>query len=321
MRSFAIMLLCAWLLPLVTADTAATAQLLPPHPPLRILIVSDEANPHGLPPEELTQPGEISATLLETAALNLDPGPDAVFELPTDQIEDATVLLKLPRADPAAYDVLIYFAHRIPNGADAQARQEAFVTAVDGFLAQGGGVISFHHGIFLTAGKESMQDLLGAQASGTVVWDTIDGQNVIAVAPEHFIASFGIDYPATILYEDPAHGIPQDSYLFFNNTPDERYPNFELLSAAGEIEMLFASDYDAAPHIQGYVERRPEWEGVGVVYQSGEYQPNALGPGNNFQILLNAIVYSALYADGELLFSDGFESGDLGFWSQFIPGS
>lgn len=225
----------------------ATAQLLPPHPPLRILIVSDEVNPHGLPPEELTQPGEISAALLV-----------------------------LPRADPAAYDVLIYFAHRIPDGADAQARQEAFVTAVDGFLAEGGGVISFHHGIFLTAGKESMQDLLGAQASGTVVWDTIDGQNIIAVAPEHFIAGFGIDYPATTSYEDLAHGIPLDDYPFFNNTPDELYPNFELVPAAGEIEMLFASDYDAAPHILGYVERRPEWAGVVVVYQPGEFQPDRL---------------------------------------------
>ncbi len=51
------LLLVLWfgLLPL-----SASAQLLAPHLPLRILIVSDEVNPHGLPPAELTQPDDIS---------------------------------------------------------------------------------------------------------------------------------------------------------------------------------------------------------------------------------------------------------------------
>ncbi len=45
----------------------AGAADLPPHSPLRILIVSDGVNPHGLPPDELTEPGDISAALLDLA--------------------------------------------------------------------------------------------------------------------------------------------------------------------------------------------------------------------------------------------------------------
>ena len=189
------------------------------------------------------------------------------------------------------------------------------MVAVDAFLALGGGVISFHHGIYRTGGKESMQDLLGAEAVGSVPWDTVEGQNVINVAPEHFVTSYGVDYPNTVSYQDSANGVPAGDYPVFNNTPDERYPNFSLLPAAGEIEVLFASDYDSTTHLLGYLERRPEWAGVVVVYQPGEYQPNALEPGNNFQILLNAVVYATTYASGELLFGDGFESGELGLWS------
>lgn len=310
------LVLWAMILLFEAGDRAAGAQVLAPHPALRILIVSDEVNPHGLPPEDLTQPGEISAALLGVSGLRLDTGPDALREIATDNLEQATSLLELPRGDPLAYDVLIYFAHRIPNGVDGQARQEAFVTAVNNFLSTGGGVISFHHGIYRTAGKESMQDLLGAEATGAVLWDTADGQNVIAVAAEHFVASYGIDYETTVSYEDPSLGIPAGLYPVFNNTPDEQYPNFSLLPAAGDIEVLFASDFNASTHLLGYVERRAEWSGAVVVYQPGEYQPHALGVGNNFQILLNAIVYTALSAQGELVFGDGFESGDVNLWSQ-----
>lgn len=69
------------------------------------LVVSDEVNPHGLSDEDLTQPGDISAALLATSALRLDDGaPDPVLEIPTDQIEDATGRLALPRDDQGAYE-------------------------------------------------------------------------------------------------------------------------------------------------------------------------------------------------------------------------
>ncbi len=302
------------------AAASAPAQVLPPHPPLRVLIVSDEVNPHGLPPGDLTQPGEISAALLGVAGLNLGAGADPVHEIATDDLDDATALLQLPPGDPAAYDVLIYFAHRIPNLPDGQTLQEDFVDAVDAFLTAGGGVVSFHHGIYRTAGKESMQDLLGAEATGAVIWDTGSGQNVIAVAPNHFVAGYGVDYPSLIDYQDPANGVPQDDYPAFNNTPDERYPNFAFLPAAGEIEILFASDYDATAHVLGYVEQRPEWAGAVVVYQPGEHQPSALSPGNNFQILLNAVIWAATFSSGELIFGDGFETGDFALWPQVAGG-
>jgi hypothetical protein len=77
--------------------------------------------------------------------------------------------------------------------------------------------------------------------------------------------------------------------------------------------VIFGSDYDGASHLLGYTKTRIDWTGAVVVYQPGEYQPNALS-GNNLQILLNAIVWAAKYAEGDLIFGDGFESGDLVLW-------
>ncbi|MCG8454865.1 MAG: ThuA domain-containing protein, partial [Holophagales bacterium] len=281
---------------------------------------SDEVNPHGLPPDQLTQPGELSAALLATPGLKLE-GIEPVVEIATDQIEQATARLALLPGDPAAFDVLIYFAHRIPNGADANARQEAFVDAVESFLEAGGGVVSFHHGIYLTAGKASMQAVLGGEATGAVVWDTVEGQNVIDVAPGHPITTFGLAYTGTRPYADPALGIPAGDYAFFNNTPDERYPFFELLPDAGTVVPLFASDYEqnGDTHLLGYVHRRPSWAGPVVVYQPGEHEPTALGPGNNFQILLSSIVFATLEGHPSWIYGDGFEDGSTDGWSDAIP--
>lgn len=279
---------------------AAAAAELPPHPTLRVLIVSDEVNPHGLSSADLTQPGDISAALeAGGTGLNLDASPDGVLEIPTNSIEEATARLTVSRDDPAAYDVLIYFAHRIPNnGNDALGRQAAFTAAVEDFLEAGGGMISFHHGSYFASGKQAILDLIGATASGTVVWNTSQGQNVIATSPEHFVACNAVEYPANVTYSDVPRGVPNASYPFFNNTPDERYLAFEYnASAAGNVQTLFGSNYNqnGTTHLLGFVHKRPEWEGVVVAYQPGEYQPNALNDtdGNNFQILANAIVFVA----------------------------
>lgn len=286
------------------------SQTLPPHRDLRILVVSDEVNPHALPPAQLTQPGEVSAALLSAPALNLAADPDAVREIATDQIEDATAALSIAPGLAGAYDVLVYFAHRIPNqGADPVVRQEAFVAAIDAFLAAGGGVVSFHHGIYRTAGKESMQALLRGEAFNAVAWDTTTGQNVIDVSNGSFVATNGVVYTGSTPYEHVAFSVPSGVYELFNNTPDERYPTLNLLPGPGVVRPLFASNYvqNGSTHILGYEHLRPNWQGAVVVYQPGEYQPNALGPGNNnFQILLNAIVYTANYGRVPL-FADSFE--------------
>lgn len=287
------------------------AQQLPPHDPLRILILSDEVNPHGLPDEDLTQPGDLSVALMMTPALVLDAGVDALLEIPTNEIELATSALSRPRSDPLAYDVLIYFSHRIPdNGNQAQARQEAFVLAVDSFLEAGGGVIGFHHGVYQLPGKESMQALLGATATGAVPYDTENGQNVIFVGGSHFIGSHAINHDLLISYQNPDHGVALADYPAFNNTPDERYPQFDYNPGGGScaVETLFQSDYASGDgtHLLGYTRQCPGWTTPLFVYQPGEYQPNALS-GNNLQILLNAIWW---LSDGRsaLIFSDSFES-------------
>jgi len=290
----------AWAVVIGIAAVAPSgeAATLPPHGPLRILVVSDQVNPHGLSNAQLTQPGDISAALLAPGSgLNLDASPDAVIEIATDDLATATSALSVPIDDPAAYDVLVYFAHRIPFGANGPTLQSNFVAAVNAFLVAGGGMISFHHGSYLSSGKEAIQDIIGGTASGAVPWDTVDGQNVIDVAPGHFITTNEVEYPGSVVYADLPRGIPSSTYAFFNNTPDERYPNFAINPSAGDIELLFASNYSQAgtTHVLGFTHRRPAWAGVVVAYQPGEYQPNALDDldGNNFQILANAIVYAA----------------------------
>src|SRR5262245_18549291 len=163
--------------------------VLPPHRPLRILIVSDTVNPHGLPSAQLTEAGDIGTALQRPGTgLTLDTAADAVREIATNDIEQATAALSVPACDPAAYDVLIYFAHRIPDP-DAgkpqtpQRRQDAFLTAVDAFLTSGGGMVAFHHGSYASTGKAGILDLIGATAGGAVPWDTVNGQNVIATSP------------------------------------------------------------------------------------------------------------------------------------------
>jgi hypothetical protein len=286
-----ILLVLSLLLSIAGASAAAD---LPPHGPLRVLVVSDEVNPHGLSPAQLTQPGDISAALAAPGSgLNLE----LVTEIATNDLPTATAALSVAFGDPSAYDVLIYFAHRIPDGPGGAAAQAAFVAAVEDFLEAGGGVVSFHHGSYLTAGKEAMQDIIGATATGAVPWDTVDGQNVINVAPLHFVATNGVEYTGSTPYADVARGVPASTYDFFNNVPDERYVNFEINPGAGTIEVLFASNYDqnGTTHLLGFTHQRPAWAGIVVAYQPGEYQPNALDDldGNNFQILANAIVYAA----------------------------
>ena len=99
---------------------------LPPHGPLRILITSDGVNPHGLPPELLVEPGDISEALSNPkTGLNIDKAPDSIVEIPTNQIELATEALSVSRCDPASYDVLSYFSHRKPNKGPPTGPQES----------------------------------------------------------------------------------------------------------------------------------------------------------------------------------------------------
>ncbi|MCH8822914.1 MAG: hypothetical protein IH984_05325 [Planctomycetes bacterium] len=288
----------------VIFSQAAFAADLPKHDPLRILIVSDQVNPHGLPPEDLTQPGDISAALqMPGTGLNISKEPDSILEIPTNSIEMATKALGVSLCSPNAYDVLIYFCHRIPNNGSAKdntARQEAFVDAVENYLIAGGGMISFHHGSYKTSGKDSIQSIIGATAVASVVWDTIDGQNVINVSPEHFVTNNSVEYTDQVIYSDPDSGVPMSKYEFFNNTPDERYLFFDINNDIDEFEVLFASNYDqiGTTHLLGFTHKRPEWNGIVVGYQPGEYQPNALDDldGNNFQILANAIYYVSNFA-------------------------
>ena len=298
------MIFVLWWLLLIAGSVHG--QSLPAHDPIDILIVSDEVNPHGLSDEDLMQPGDLTPVLSNLATLNSH----IILEIDTNQIELATNALNLSPDNVDRPEVLIYFAHRIPNnGNNASGRQADFVAAVAQFLQTGGGVISFHHGIYLTGGKQPIQDLLGSQATGSVPWNTVNGQDVIFVGGDHFIGTHQINYSGTTTYSNPSHGIAADNYPFFNNTPDERYPqmDFNAGNAGCDIENLFQSNYsdNGNQHLLGYTKQCPGWTSQVMVFQPGEHQPTATS-GNNLQVLLNAIYYLSDYR-WDVIFQSDFD--------------
>jgi trehalose utilization protein len=188
--------------------------------------------------------------------------------------------------------VLIYFAHRDARTCAGADVQPEYADAVDAFLAAGGGVVVFHHGIYQWENKQAILQRLGGHAD-QYDWE-LAGQRVIAVAPAHFVAANALAYPDDVAFSDATHGIAAGTYPSFTNAPDERYPSFTLDPNGGAQTVLFASDYAAGGRVLGYALTRGEWSGKVVVYQPGEYQPNALDlHGPNFQILANAIVWSS----------------------------
>ena len=286
------------------------------HEDLRILIVGDEVNPHGLPPGDLTQPADLFAALSDPLnGIDFDPAPDGVRLVATDDLPQATAALSVPFGDAAAYDVLVYFAHRIPNGPSGATDQAAFVAAVEAFLGAGGGVVAFHHGIYRTAGKEAMQALIGGEAVGAVPFDTVTGQRIIDVTGGSLFTQ-GVVPDGSTTYSDPANGVPAGTYSYFTNVPDERYPNFTLLPTTGTIDVLFASDYDGGAHVLGWLHTQPAWAGAVIAYQPGEYEPNALDlGGNNFRILANAIEYFGIHvAPSDAPEVTSGRTGDLEVW-------
>ncbi len=282
--------------------TTAAAATLPAHDPLSILVVSDEVNPNGLSPAELTQPGDISAAI-ENPGSGISVA--AIDEIASDCIDDALTIL-----DSGSADVLVYFAHLGALGCNGSDQSAAFHDAVQTFLRQGGGVVVFHHGSFVMPGKESILQLLGVTAS-SIEWDVAAGQNVIGVAPEHFVVDNGVTYSGSTNFSADQLGVAAGDYGMFANVPDERYPSLTYLTAPGETRTtLFASDY-AGPIALGYDLRRPDWAGHVVLYQPGEYQPQALDDlaGPNFQILANAIYYVGTTDDEPTDPTDGTGDG------------
>lgn len=267
---------------------AASAAELPPHDPLRVLVVSDSVNPNMLSDAQLTQAGDLELALVQPGAgLNIE----SVLEVSSQCVDAALAAL----AVPGEVTTLIYFAHRSARGCDMADRQAALTAAVEAFLLAGGGVVVFHHGIYQDAGKEAILQLFGGTA-GAIQWDTDAGQDVINVAGGHFVTTNGVEYAGSKPYADAQHGVPAGDYPVFTNSPDERYPALDVLGAPGETRtLLFASDYDTdgATHVLGWDLQRPGWAGRVVFYQPGEWQPHALDDvaGNNFQILANAIVH------------------------------
>lgn len=275
---------------LLGVPSGAAAAVLPAHDPLRILIISDEVNPHGLSDDELTQPGDLSAAIG-------DPGSglavEVVEEVDSACLDDALAMLGGPGAD-----VIVYFAHVAATACDGSPRQAELTTAMEEHLRSGGGVVVFHHGIYEAAGKEAILQLLGGRAS-SIAWDTAAGQDVIAVGGSHFVTSNGIQYPGMRSFEGA--GVAAGEYPFFNNTPDERYDATALLTEAGEQRTILFTSADASggsARVLGYDLRRADWMGHVVFYQPGEYQPLILDvEGDDFQAIANAIVYVATTQD------------------------
>jgi len=280
---------------------SATAATLPEHDPLGIVVIADEVNPWNLSDAELTQPQDLVAAL---AASDSGLNTTAVVGIDSQCVDEAFDMV-----DETA-DVVVYFAHLAAKRCDGTDAQDELVAALVTHLERGGGIVVFHHGLYVAEGKNSVLRLIGAAAQG--VSYGADGQAAINVAPEHFVTTNGLDYPTQRDFGDRALGIPDGSYATFNNSPDERYDNIDILTIEGERrEILFTN---AASQVISYDLTRPGWLGRVVTYQPGEYQPLILDDrdGLNFQVLANAIFYAATVpADDEPPMGDPTE-GDSG---------
>jgi len=260
------------------------AATLPEHDPIDILIVSDGVNPHGLSPEELTEPGDLSAAF-EASDSGVSVG--TVEEVSSQCVDDA--LLWLSSSDPP--DVLVYFAHQAATLCAGDSAQADLFVLTEGLLAGGRGVLVFHHGIYQAAGKEEMLGLLGGEAN-SIAWEEEDGQDVVNVAADHFVTTHEVGYPLNRTLPEIS-GVSAGDYPAFNNTPDERYPATTLITADGETRTILFATASGTPRVLGYDLQPPGLSGHVIVYQPGEYQPLILDDrdGPDFQILANALLY------------------------------
>ncbi|MEI9948867.1 MAG: hypothetical protein WDO74_07750 [Pseudomonadota bacterium] len=135
--------------------------------------------------------------------------------------------------------------------------------------------------------------LLGVSSS-SISWSTSEGQRVFNVAPGHFVTTNGVVYDARAALSSMG-AVPAGTFDYFDNVPDERYPNTALVTQPGETRTILFASNSGGTRVLGYALERPRWLGRVLFYQPAEYQPHALDDraGPNFQILANAIVYSA----------------------------
>jgi len=275
----------AALLSSVAAAPVAAATL-PAHGPLRVMVISDEVNPNNLSDAQLTQPGDLSTALNATdSGLHLE---GKATEVSSQCVDDA--LAALTSAQPP--QVLIYFAHRSALGCNQSDQQAALTTAFEAHLKRGGGIVVFHHGGYTWPGKEALMPLLGVSAS-SISWSTSEGQRVFNVAPGHFVTTNSVVYGGRAALSAMG-AVPAGTFDYFDNIPDERYPNTALLTQTGETRTILFASNSGGTRVLGYALERPGWQGRVLFYQPAEYQPHALDDrsGPNFQILANAIVYS-----------------------------
>lgn len=288
----------------VSLARSAGAAALPAHQPLDIIVISDEVNPNRLTDAELTQPGDISAALNATdSGLHLVGSGAQEFD---SQCADKALERLASDTGP---DVVIYFAHRAAKscaGADVQA---TLTSRIEAMLVRGGGFVVFHHGVYQASGKERILELIGAQAN-SISWNTSEGQRVINVAPDHFVTKNGVTYTEKVTL--PAFtGVSAGSYDAFVNVPDERYPQTTLSDVAGATRTVLFASNSGGNRVLSFALSKPSWKGRVVTYQPGEYQPHALDDrrGSNFQILANAILFSAGRVDETGRPSDGSSNG------------
>lgn len=269
------------------------AASLPKHEPISILIIADEVNPHQLADDLLTQPQDLVPALTAfDSGLNT-----SELTLVNSQCIDQAIEALRSQEPP---DVLLYFAHRAAITCDGTNAQDILTALLETGLNSGLGIVVLHHGLYVDfinrGAKAQLLALIGAE-SDSISWDTDKGQRVYQVGGKHFISNNGLDSSTTAFFVG-TDGVSPGSYSYFENIPDELYSITRLHVVDGEIRTpLFASDSEGE-RLLGYTLTRQGWEGRVIVYQPGEYQPNALDDrsGPNFQVLANALYY-AVYGD------------------------
>ena len=274
---------------LLLAPLYSIGATLPVHPPLSILIIADEVNPHNLSNADLTQPEDLAPALSASdSGLNIG----RIRTIYSQCVDEAITALQ----DSELPDVVLYFAHRAAAFCNGNNAQPTLTSLIRSGLESGMGLLALHHGLYVDftnrGAKTELLQLIGSEAD-SIEWNTTDGQRVFNTGADHFITSNGMSYENHANFSG-APGTTGGNYPYFTNVPDELYAVFRLHESPGEIRTsLFASD-SGENRLLGYVLRKADWKGMVIAYQPGEYQPNALDDrnGRNFQILVNALYFT-----------------------------
>ena len=147
---------------LLLAPLYSIGATLPVHPPLSILIIADEVNPHNLSNANLTQPEDL-APALSASDNGLNIG--RIRTVNSQCADEAATALQ----DSELPDVVLYFAHRAAAFCNGNNAQPTLTTLIRTGLESGMGLLALHHGLYVgftnRGAKAELLQMIGCACS------------------------------------------------------------------------------------------------------------------------------------------------------------